>query len=159
MRWPGRVARGGSVDALAGSTDLYATCLAAAGVTPPPGGGEDSVDLLPLLTGKAKVARDTYIMHSTDGRFALRKGSLKYLACRGSGGWGAPNAKDADYLRLPPDQLFDLADDPTEETNLVRVREGDVEKLWAELQGQVKAGRTTPGPASPNDVEVGIKRD
>ncbi|MFZ9201833.1 MAG: sulfatase family protein [Opitutales bacterium] len=159
VRWPKRIARGGSSDALAGSTDLYATCLAAAGVTPPPGGGEDSVSLLPVLRGETRSVRETYVMHSIDGRFAFRKGALKYLACRGSGGWSSPNAKDKDYLRLPPDQLFDLQEDPSEETNLARARPADVEKLWAELSAQVKAGRTTPGPASANDIEVQPKRD
>lgn len=159
VRWPGRIARGGSSDALAGSTDLYATCLAVAGVTPPAGGGEDSVSLLPVLLGQAKSVRETYILHSIDGRFAFRKGPLKYLACRGSGGWSSPNAKDKDYLRLPPDQLFDLAEDPSEETNLARARPADVERLWAELESEVKSGRTTPGPASPNDVPVQLRRD
>lgn len=159
VRWPGHIERGGSSDALAGSTDLYATCLAVAGVTPPLGGGEDSVSLLPVLLGEAKSVRESYIMHSIDGRFAFRKGPLKYLACRGSGGWSSPNAKDRDYLRLSPDQLFDIAEDPSEETNLARARPVDVEKLWAELTAQVKAGRTTPGPASANDVEVELKRD
>lgn len=158
VRWPGRIVRGGSSDALAGSTDLYATCLAAAGVSRP-AGGEDSVNLLPVLSGETKAVRESYIMHSIDGRFAFRKGSLKYLACRGSGGWSSPNAKDKGYLRLPPDQLFDLQEDPSEETNLARLRTSDVEKLWAELTAQVKAGRTTPGPVSTNDVEVEIKRD
>ena len=158
VRWPGRIARGGSSDALAGTTDLFATCLSAAGVKVA-AGGEDSVDLLPVLTGKAKMARESYILHSIDGRFAFRKGTLKYLACRGSGGWSPPTPKDRDYMRLPPDQLFDLAEDPSEESNLARPRQAEVERLWAELAGQVKAGRTTPGPASPNDVEVIPARD
>lgn len=159
VRWPGRIARGGSLDALAGSTDLYATCLAAAGVVPPAEGGEDSVDLLPLLTGKVSTVRETYIMHSIDGRFAYRSGRMKYLACRGSGGWSSPNRKDADFGRLPPDQLFDLTEDPAEEINLARARPDDVEKLWLELEAQVKSGRTTQGPASPNDVPVQLRRD
>lgn len=159
VRWPRRIARGGSVDALAGSTDLYATCLAAAGVRPPVNGGEDSVNLLPVLTGEAKVARESYILHSIDGRFAFRQGSLKLLACRGSGGWGAPNSKDAGYGRLPPDQLYDLAEDPVESANLARSRPEEVERLWARLLEQVKAGRTTPGPASANDIEVTPLRD
>lgn len=159
VRWPGRIARGGSSDALAGSTDLYATCLAAAGATPPALGGEDSVNLLPVLLGEAKSVRGTYIMHSIEGRFAFRSGSLKLLACRGSGGWSHPLPKDPDYGRLPPDQLYDLAQDPAEEINLVRARPGDVERLWSQLESQVKAGRTTPGPASPNDVQVELRRD
>ena len=159
VRWPRRIARGGSIDALAGSTDLYATCLDVARVKTPAAGGEDSVSLLPLLKGESRVARTSYILHSIEGRFALREGSLKFLACRGSGGWGSPNRKDADYGRLPPDQLYDLAQDPTEETNLARARAPDVERLWAELLRQVKAGRTTPGPTSANDVEVAPERD
>lgn len=159
VRWPGRIARGGSIDALTGSTDLYATCLAAAGVKPREEGGEDSVDLLPLLTGKVSSARQTYIMHSADGRFAFRRDHLKYLACRGSGGWSPPTPKDVGFGRLPPDQLYDLTQDPAEEINLARARPDDVERLWSELEAQVTAGRTTPGPASPNDGPVQLRRD
>jgi len=159
VRWPGRIARQGSYDALAGMTDLFATCLAAAGVDKPSAGGEDSVNLLPVLFGRVPSVRESYIMHSIDGFFTLRKGSMKYLACRGSGGWSEPTAKNEDYLRLPIEQLYDLNEDPKEQVNLVRQRPEVVVKLRAELESQILAGRTTPGPESKNDVPVKVEKE
>ena len=156
VRWPRRVARGSESQALAGMTDWFATLAEVAGVTRGPRGGEDSVSLLPVLTGKAASARETYIMHSIDGAFALRKGSLKLLATRGSGGWSEPNARTKGIERLPANQLYDLREDPAESENLYRVRGDDAAELHEELVRQIKAGRTTPGPASPNDVEVRV---
>jgi arylsulfatase A-like enzyme len=159
VRWPGRIARQGSSDALSGMTDLFATCLAAAGVEQPPVGGEDSVNLLPVLFGRVKSVRESYIMHSINGFFSIRKGAMKYLACRGSGGWSQPNAKADDYLRLPIEQLYDLEQDPREQANLVRQRPEAVVKLRAELDAQILAGRTTPGPESKNDVPVKVEKE
>jgi arylsulfatase A-like enzyme len=140
-------------------TDLFATCLAAAGVEQPPVGGEDSVNLLPVLFGRVKSVRESYIMHSVHGFFSIRKGAMKYLACRGSGGWSQPNAKADDYLRLPIEQLYDLEQDPREQANLVRQRPEAVVKLRAELDAQILAGRTTPGPESKNDVPVKVEKE
>lgn len=156
VRWPGRVARGSESQALAGMTDWFATLAEVAGAPRGTRGGEDSVSLLPVLTGKAASVRETYVMHSIDGAFAIRRGSLKLLATRGSGGWSEPNARTKGLDRLPAMQLYDLREDPAESENLYRVRGDDVDELQEELARQIKAGRTTPGPASPNDVEVRV---
>jgi len=159
VRWPGRIAPRGSSDALAGMTDLYVTCLAAAGVAQPTMGGEDSVNLLPVLLGRTKSVRESYIMHSAFGFFSIRKGTMKYLVCRGSGGRSEPTAKTKDYLRLPIEQLYDLDQDPKEQANLVRQRPEAAVKLRAELDAQILAGRTTPGPESKNDVPVKVEKE
>lgn len=143
VRWPRRIARGSASDALAGTADLHATCLEVAGVRAPAGpGGEDSVSLLPVVTGKAASVRDTLIHHGPQG-FALRKGQLKLVA-----------ARPADPRRGTGIELVDLREDPRETTDLARVRGDDVDELYDELAAAVKAGRTTPGPASPNEAEV-----
>lgn len=143
VRWPRRIARGSASDALAGATDLFATCLEVAGATPGAGqGGEDSVSLLPVLTGKAASVRESLIHHAPAG-FALRKGRLKLVA-----------ARPADPRRGAGLELVDLREDPKETVDLARVRGDDVDELHEALAAAVKAGRTTPGPASPNDVEV-----
>lgn len=143
VRWPRRIARGSASDALAGATDLYATLLEVAGASAPAGkGGEDSFSLLPVLTGKASSARDSLIHHAPQG-FAYRKGPLKLVA-----------ARPADPRRGSGIELVDLREDPKETTDLARVRGDEVDELYDELQGQIRAGRTTPGPASPNEVEV-----
>lgn len=156
VRWPRRIARGATSEALSGMTDWYATLAEVAGLGRPAEGGEDSVSLVPVLTGKSASARDTYVVHSIDGSFALRRGSLKYLAARGSGGWSEPNGKTKGFGRLPPSQLYDLAVDPREEENLVFERPDLAEAMREQLVAIVRAGRSTPGPASANDVPVRV---
>ncbi len=144
VRWPRRIARGSASDALSGSVDLYATLLEVAAARVAVGkGGEDSLSLLPVLTGKSAAARETLIHHAPNG-FALRKRHLKLVA-----------ATPADR-RGSPLELVDLREDPKETTDLARIRGDDAEELYDELTRQVKAGRTTPGPASPNEVEVRV---
>lgn len=145
VRWPRRIARGSASDALAGATDLYFTVLEVAGAKPAEGkGGEDSVSLLPVLIGKASSVRDSLIHHAPQG-FAFRKGHLKLVA-----------ARPADLRRGSGIELVDLRVDPRETADLSRVRSDDVDELYDELVAAVKAGRTTPGPASPNEVEVRV---
>ena len=159
VRWPRRIERGSSTDALAGMTDWFATLAEVAGLPRPAKGGEDSVSLLPVLTGKAKSARESYVMHSVDGSFALRRGQLKYLATRGSGGWSEPNAKSKGYARLPAAQLYDLAEDPKETENLIRAQPALAESMREQLLAIAAAGRSTPGAPSANDVEVKVGGD
>jgi arylsulfatase A-like enzyme len=157
VRWPGRIARGSSSEALSGMTDWYATLAEVAGLGRPSQGGEDSVSLVPVLTGKTDMpVRDHYVMHSIDGSFALRVGTMKYLAAPGSGGWSEPNGKTKGFSRLPPAQLYDLAVDPREEENLAAERAGQIAWMRQQLIAIVAAGRSTPGPASANDVPVRV---
>lgn len=156
VRWPGRIGRGSTSEALAGMTDWYATLAEVAGLARPAKGGEDSVSLLPALLGKSAQVRETYVMHSIDGSFALRRGSLKYLATRGSGGWSEPNGKTRGFGRLPPAQLYDLAEDPREESNLIGEKPAVAASMREQLLAIVSAGRSTPGPASANDVPVKV---
>lgn len=157
VRWPRRIARGSTSEALSGMTDWYATLAEVAGLGRPAGGGEDSVSLVPALTGRTDMpVRDHYVMHSIDGSFALRAGSMKYLAARGSGGWSEPNGKTKGFARLPAAQLYNLSEDPREQENLAPERPAVVASMREQLLAIVQAGRSTPGPPSANDVPVRV---
>jgi hypothetical protein len=76
--------------------------------------------------------------------------------CAGSGGWGDPREPAAAKQHLPPMQLYDLAHDEAETTNVAAEHPQVVAELGALLQRYVDEGRSTPGPRQKNDVEVEI---
>ena len=161
VRWPGHVPAGTRTNALVSQADLLATCAEIVGATLPEDAGEDSISLLPLLGPEAPAApvRDSIIHHSGEGRFAIRQGRWKLLAWPGSGGWSAPTPHPSNWLdvpavdlsTLPPFQLYDLAADPAERTNLAADHPDVVARLGGLLRAQVDAGRSTPGGRQPVD--------
>ena len=123
-------------------TDLYATSLAVAGkegerrtADAADLGGEDSVDLVPMLkTGDARAleAREGIVHHSLDGMFAIRVGDWKLVEGLGSGGFTAPRRTSPPETG-PTVQLYDLATDPGETTNLAAKNPAEVARLQAIL--------------------------
>lgn len=57
MRWPGRIPEGISIDSLVQPSDLFATCLGAAGIEIPKE-KRDTKDLLPLAEGNVDLVRN-----------------------------------------------------------------------------------------------------
>ena len=153
-RWPGKIDGGGSTKAVACLTDVYATLEAITGQKKQSLGGEDGYSLLPVFAGEATSGRDTLISHSISGNFAIRQGDWKLCLSAGSGGWSAPREPDAKKRGLPKMQLFNLAEDPGEKTNLVKSEPEMVKQLLLLLDEQVANGRCTPGEKVKNDRDV-----
>ena len=102
---------------------------------------------------------------------AFRAGDWKLVLAPGSGcagRWGnLPRRDDAwrdaikAYGRSPKShdelgqapfvQLFNVTDDPGESNNLAAKNSGKVKELLAQLDEQINAGRSTPGPRLAND--------
>ncbi len=154
VRWPRVIAPGRVSDELICHNSLMATCAEILGVGVPEGAGVDSFSILPALRGdvRAAPAYPYVIHHSISGRFAIRKGDLKYIACAGSGGW----SKGGDGK---PSQLYNLADDRKETHNLVDEKAAIAAELAKLLETAVADGRSTPGPRCTNDVAVVIRKD
>jgi arylsulfatase A len=153
-RWPGTIAPGRSTETLACLTDIYPTLVELTDQPNANRGGEDGFSLLPVLTGAGNSQRTSLISHSIDGSFAIRQGPWKLCLCRGSGGWSEPKEAAAARQRLPPLQLFNLADDPAETTNVADAHPDRVAGLLLLLDEQVQAGRSTPGERLSNDREI-----
>jgi len=152
-RWPGKVQPGSRCDEIVGQFDLFATAAEIVGAEVPGDAAEDSLSFLPLLLGDEKPIRDSIISQSIGGYFAIRDGQWKLAVCPGSGGWSEPRpGKEA--ADAPPIQLFDLASDPAEKTNLANEKPEMVEAMKLLLTQAIEQGRTTTGPAMQNDVEV-----
>ena len=155
VRWPAKIKGGIKTDALTCHTDLYPTLEAITGQQPQAVGGEDGFNLLPLLTGASKnTDRTNLVSHSVSGHFAIREGDWKLCLSKGSGGWSAPREKEAAKMKLPPMQLYNLADDPGEKTNLCEKEPEKVRQLLALLGTLVDNGRSTPGEKLENDRKV-----
>ncbi|MEN9576569.1 MAG: Arylsulfatase [Verrucomicrobiota bacterium] len=151
VRWPGRVKSGTTCDQLASLTDVMATVAAITGAELPRNAAEDSFNLLPALTGKATAPIRPYLLTQafSGGRtLAIRRGAWKFLDHTGSGGNRYENNPGLKPFLLPdsapgaPGQLYDLASDPGETTNLYFKRPELVAELKALLEKSKAEGRS-----------------
>ncbi|GMU23095.1 MAG: arylsulfatase [Phycisphaerae bacterium] len=155
VRWPGKVKAGTVSDALVCLTDWMATVAELLGAHLSDEGAEDSVSFLQVLLAGDAGRRETVIVHSVRGNFAVRRGRWKLIFCPGSGGYGSfPADAKAREMGLPAAQLYDLTADPGETRNLHAERPEIVQELTALLDKQIGEGRSTPGKPQPNDVAV-----
>ena len=156
-RWPKVIEVGSSCRDTICHTDLLATVAEITGFTLPADAGEDSVSMVPLFEQTATgPLRDATVHHSIDGSFAIRRGNWKLLLCSGSGGWSEPRAAKARKANLPTIQLYDLASDIAESTNVASEHPDVVEQLISLLKRYIDQGRSTPGRPQANDVKVQI---
>jgi len=156
-RWPGHVEAGAVSDQLLSLTDVMATCAALVDYELPDGAAEDSYDLSPILLGKRGEApvRRFVLQQTISLALAIRSGQWKYLDHRGSGGNGYGPGTELEPYALPetdpdaPGQLYDLAADPGETTNLYSEYPEVVAFLKAQLDEFVRSGRSAPPRDSP----------
>ena len=152
VRWPAQVKPGVS-NALVGQIDFLATFAEITGASVPATMAEDSVSFLPVLRGDKPEVRQGIVSQSINGSFAIRNGQWKLCLSAGSGGWSSPKP-GPEEAGLPPVQLYDLSKDPGERKNLQAEFPERVAAMKAELEKTIAMGRSTPGDALKNDVEV-----
>lgn len=137
-------------------TDFYATFAAINGYKLMDSEGEDSYNLLPAIVSETEIdpIREATVHHSIDGQFTIRQGDWKLLLSANSGGWSAPTPTDTLALdSLPPIQLYNMKDDPSETTNVEAEHPEIVSRLRALMAKYVREGRSTPGAPQKNDGE------
>ena len=140
VRWPGHTKPGAVSSVPVLSTDFYPTILEMAGLPPRPEQHVDGVSLAPVLTGEGELEPRTLFWHyphysNQGGRpsSALRKGKWKLI----------------EHFEDGRRELFDLATDVGEQTNLAAQHEDVVTELARELnawRGEVGALYPTPHP-------------
>jgi arylsulfatase A-like enzyme len=154
VRWPGHVKAGSSSDQLACLTDVMATLAAITGAELPRNAAEDSFNLLPVLTGQASApVRPYLLMQAFSGQrtLSIRRGNWKYIDHHGSGGNNYANP-ELKRFALPgvapeaPGQLYELASDPGETTNLYFKHPEIAAELKALLEQSKREGRSTTPP-------------
>ena len=142
-RCPG-VVKPGVSDALVSHVDFIASFAALAGQKLPEGAAPDSQNILPALLGTSHKGRDHVLIHA--GNVAIRVGDWKFIpANRGQ----RRNANtNIELGNEPASQLYNLAEDAGEQTNLAAKYPEKVAEFTARLV-QLKAdapSRLQPGP-------------
>lgn len=141
VKWPGVTKSGLVVNQPVISTDLYPTCLAAAGLPARPNQHQDGVNLRPLLADEGSLAARSLFWHyphynehpSSVPSSVIRKGSWKLIETFDPAGI----------------ELYNLADDLSETKNLATTKTAKVDELRRELdvwRKEVGAEMMKPNP-------------
>ena len=160
VKWPGKVEAGTTSDQLISLLDIFATSAAIVGKDYPNDAGEDSYNMLPVFLGKQgdKLVRPYLIQQGHHDSVCIRMGQWKYLPHQGSGSTNYTKKKSGKegpvHLLLPeqdphaPGQLYNLADDPGETTNLYSKHPDIVKQLKDRLDASLQSGRSTPSTSA-----------
>ncbi|MDX1681328.1 MAG: arylsulfatase, partial [Akkermansiaceae bacterium] len=156
VRWPGVVEAGSTSDETVCLTDFMTTFAKLHGIEAPKDIARDSFDILPVLAGREheKPLRPHTIHHSVSGQFAIRVGDWKLIEGAGDGDYPRDEQGKMQVVRWQPEldeegkpvrldyfelefgdqhQLFNLAQDPKETTNLADEHPERVEEMLALL--------------------------
>ena len=137
-RWPGKIKAGAVCDDTICHTDLLATCADLLGAKLPANAAEDSFSILPDLLGTAKgPVREATVHQSHTGDLAIRQGPWKLI-----------------FLKTGGKELYNLKDDLSETRDLAKTNADEVERLTKLMQQYIANGRSTPGAAQKNAVEI-----
>ena len=141
VRWPGRIAPGSSA-ALVSHVDMLASLAELTGQTLAAADAPDSFDVLPALLGGP--AGRTHLVEQGP-RLALREGTWKYLppaAPPAEKPGDQKNAKRKNFRAAEPAELFDLAADIGETTNVAAQHPQIVDRMHSLLEAIQKQGRS-----------------
>ena len=139
-RWPGKIAAGATADTPVTSVDFFPTIAATAGVAAPPSLPVDGVDLTGVLTGVGDVSRDALFWH-----FPHYRGDVAPYSIVRAGNWKLIRR----YAAASRDELYDLAQDPSETFNLIGSEPTRADALRARITEWIASvgGRVpTPNP-------------
>jgi arylsulfatase A-like enzyme len=135
LRWPGHVRPDLVSPALVSHVDLLASFAELAGQNVPPGAAPDSRNVLPALLGRSQTARSSLVEHA--GSLAVIEGNWKFIAPGPGPRMNRDTNTELGNDRAP--QLYDLAADPGEKTNLA-AQHPDLVKRLAALLEQIRSG-------------------
>jgi len=139
--WPGKIAPGSAVDAVAGTIDLLPTAVTIAGGTVPEQPIIDGRDISPLLLGKSKDSpREAHYYFSGYNLQAVRQGSWKLAFAPQNETINHPVEPDANTAQP---RLYNLDTEIGEKTNLAAEHPEIVAKLNA-LAEKMKADLGKP---------------
>lgn len=154
VRWPELIEPNSTADQLISHSDIFATLAEVLGESVPDAAAVDSVSQLRVWQGTEEPARDDIVSSSGGGGLAIRKGEWKLAFTTTSDGFSAlaAQARGGEPTRYEPAQLYNLQIDAAEEHNLIDTEPHIVAELTELLSDYIRRGRSTVGPAQPNDA-------
>jgi arylsulfatase A-like enzyme len=132
FRWRGKIKPGTQCNEMLSQLDVLPLLLTASGAKAMEGRVLDGRDPLPALTGAAQSPHQRLVFTYRTAS-ALREGTLKIIRANAAQPW----------------ELYDLAADPAESTNLARQRPADIARLDAAYQSwfaDVQRDASEPAP-------------
>jgi arylsulfatase A-like enzyme len=153
IKWPGVAKPGLVVSDPVTSTDLYPTCLAAAGLPALPNQHQDGVNLRPLLAGEGLLVARSLFWHYP--HYNEHPSSVPSSVIR-KGPWKLIETFDPEGI-----ELYNLSDDLSETKNLVAEQTARVEELRRELdawRNEVGAEMMKPNPDYDPSVKPSKKK-
>jgi len=164
VRWPGKVEAGSRTDQLISNVDMLHSLASLVGYELKEGDAPDSYNMLPVLLGTTgEELRDNLVIAAfRPSNIALRQGDWMYISAKGGGGFGARNPGDHAFggppalkfagevnsdiedgkfkPNAPDQQLYNLATDLSESTNVINQYPEVAEKMRQKLEEIRKAG-------------------
>lgn len=141
---PGALPEGLSIEGLARGVDLAPTLLELAGLPSLP--QADGTSLVPSLTSRRTGDAGPVYLESYQPRFWW--GAQELLGLR-SGRWL--------FVEAPRPELYDVAADPGERSNLAALRPAELESLRQRLRALAAGGAPGPGPRMDPETERNLE--
>ncbi len=110
-RWPGVIPAGTVTEAMSMNFDVFATCLALAGIPRPTDRIIDGMNLLPVLTGESTSLHDTLYYYKGRRLVGVRHRNWKYLRRHMTDNGGYASLSQGPFLfnlELDPDESYSL---------------------------------------------------
>jgi arylsulfatase A-like enzyme len=151
MRWPGEVPAGSVCGELATIMDLLPTVAKLAGTEAPKDRVIDGKDIWPLMAGQAgaKTPHEAFFYHTSQGQLAaVRSGKWKLHLRPPRRRRRRKKGEPAPKPQPPTPQLYDLAADVGEKTNVADKHPEIVQRLTGLLRRfdeELKANLRPPG--------------
>ncbi|MDA7920631.1 arylsulfatase [Verrucomicrobiales bacterium] len=154
VRWPGKVPANEVNDNLMSLTDLMPTAASIAGASLPEWAAEDGIDQsAQFLDANAEPVRHSMITQSYTGILSIRRDNWKLIfdTLSSGGFYKYSDAVESTSVMAPwrmdlsqTGQLYNLAEDPYEQTNLYEEKPAKVTALTEEIQKAINSGRSEP---------------